>query len=123
MRNGSHHPVAVVDDDEAVRDSLRFLLETAGYSVATYGSAAQFLELAMPGDFSCLVLDQHMPDITGLQLAARLHCQGARLPIVLITGSPSPDLARVAHDAGVTRVMEKPLDDEALLAFVAAAQD
>ena len=68
MQNGSHRLVAVVDDDDAVRDSLRFLLEIAGYSVATYASAAQFLLDAPVDQLSCLVVDQHMPDQTGLQL-------------------------------------------------------
>ena len=84
--------VAVVDDDDAVRDSLRFLLEIAGYSVASYGSAAQFLHEAPIGELVCLVVDQHMPDQTGLQLVARLRAQGVTLPVALITGSPSADL-------------------------------
>jgi two-component system response regulator FixJ len=122
MHNGSHHVVAVVDDDEAVRDSLRFLLETAGYTVTTFGSAAQFLSEAEPDTLTCLVVDQHMPEQTGLQLAVLLRGQGSLLPIALITGSPSPDLLRRARDAGVARVLEKPLDDDALIAFVEGAR-
>jgi two-component system response regulator FixJ len=120
MHNGSH-PVAVVDDDDAVRDSLRFLLETAGFSVAVFGSAAQFLNEARPSDMKCLVVDQHMPDVTGLQLVTRLRSQGATLPIALITGSPSTELLRQAYELGVAKVMEKPLDDDALLDFIAQA--
>jgi DNA-binding NarL/FixJ family response regulator len=77
--------------DDAVRDSLQFLLETAGFSVATYNSAAQFLNEASPGHLACLLVDQHMPDVTGLQLVTRLRGQGVDFPIALITGSPSPD--------------------------------
>jgi two-component system, LuxR family, response regulator FixJ len=121
MPDACQPTVGVVDDDDAVRDSLRFLLETAGYSVATYGSAAQFLSAARPCDLSCLVVDQHMPELTGLQLVTRLRGQGATLPIVLITGSPSADLVRLAHEVGVASVLEKPLDDEALLDFVERA--
>jgi FixJ family two-component response regulator len=63
-------------------------------------------------------VDQHMPDQTGLQLVSSLREKGTQLPIALITGSPSPDLLRLAHELGVTKVMEKPLDDEALLRFI-----
>ena len=120
MPDACHPTVGVVDDDDAVRDSLRFLLETAGYSVATYGSASQFLS-ARPCGLSCLIVDQHMPELTGLQLVTRLRGQGTTLPILLITGSPSPDLVRLAHEVGVAKVLEKPLDDEALLGFVERA--
>jgi two-component system response regulator FixJ len=118
MHDGSHRLVAVVDDDDAVRDSLQFLLETAGFIVVTYHSAAQFLSDAKPCDLSCLVVDQHMPEQTGLQLIARLRDRGMMLPIVLITGSPSPDLVRRARDLGVASVLEKPLDDDLLLDFI-----
>jgi two-component system response regulator FixJ len=118
MCSGSHLTVAVVDDDDAVRDSLRFLLEAAGFVVATFGSAAQFLNEASFGDLSCLVVDQHMPGQTGLQLVNSLRSQGATLPVALITGSPSADLLRQASELGVARVMEKPLDDEVLLQFL-----
>jgi two-component system response regulator FixJ len=118
MCNGSPRTVAVVDDDDAVRDSLRFLLESAGFSVASFGSAAQFLNEASLDDLFCLVVDQHMPGQTGLQLINSLRSQGARLPVALITGSPSADLVRQAGELGVARVLEKPLDDEVLLHFL-----
>jgi two-component system, LuxR family, response regulator FixJ len=123
MQSGSRRLVAVVDDDDAVRDSLRFLLEIAGHSVATYGSAALFLRDAPVDDLLCLVVDQHMPDQTGLQLVSRLRSQGVTLPVALITGSPSPDMIRLARDLDVAEVLEKPLDDEVLLEFIARASD
>ena len=123
MRDAYHRLVAVVDDDDAVRDSLRFLLEIAGYSVASYGSAAQFLHEAPIGELVCLVVDQHMPDQTGLQLVARLRAQGVSLPVALITGSPSADLVRLARELSVAKVMEKPLDDDVLLDFIEHARD
>ena len=122
MHNGSHRVVGVVDDDDAVRDSLQFLLETAGFCVATYSSAAQFLNEAKPGNLACLLVDQHMPDLTGLQLVTRLRGQGVALPIALITGSPSPDLVRLANELGVASVLEKPLDEDVLLAFIECAR-
>jgi two-component system response regulator FixJ len=112
----------VVDDDDAVRESLQFLLETAGFCVIAYTSAAQFLNEAIPGDLACLLVDQHMPDLTGLQLITRLRAQGVTTPIALITGSPSPDLVRLARQLGVAKVLEKPLDDEVLLDFIEHAQ-
>ena len=118
MPDESRRLVGVVDDDDAVRDSLQFLLETAGLSVVTYSSAAQFLKEASLGDLACLVVDQHMPELTGLQLIARLRGQGVTLPIALITGSPSADLIRLARELGIAGVLEKPLDDAALLAFI-----
>ena len=123
MHDGSRRLVAVVDDDDAVRDSLRFLLEIAGYSVVIYGSAAQFLHEASLSEVDCLVVDQHMPDQTGLQLIAHLRAKGVTLPIALITGSPSADLIRQAHELNVAKVMEKPLDDDVLLDFIEHARD
>jgi FixJ family two-component response regulator len=120
MHNGSHRTVAVVDDDDAVRDSLQFLLEAAGVPVVTYGSAAQFLNEAAINDISCLVVDQHMPDKTGLQLVSCLRRRGTMLPVALITGSPSADLLRLASELGIAKVLEKPLDDEMLLQFIEA---
>ena len=118
MPDEARRLVGVVDDDEAVRDSLGFLLETAGLNVVTYSSAAQFLSDASLDDLACLVVDQHMPELTGLQLITRLRRQGVTLPIALITGSPSADLIRLARELGVAGVLEKPLDDAALLAFI-----
>jgi two-component system response regulator FixJ len=118
MHNGSHRRVAVVDDDDAVRDSLQFLLEAAGIPVVAFASAAQFLRDAPLDELSCLVVDQHMPEQTGLQLVASLRQRGTVLPIALITGSPSADLLRIARDLGIKKVLEKPLDDTTLLRFI-----
>jgi two-component system response regulator FixJ len=123
MRDGSDRLVAVVDDDDAVRDSLRFLLEIAGYPVAAYASAAQFMHEAPMDEIACLVVDQHMPDQTGLQLVSDLRTQGVTVPVALITGSPSPDLLRLAREIGVAHVFEKPLDDDVLLDFIGRSLD
>ncbi len=118
--DGRRPVVAVVDDDEAVRDSLRFLLETAGFEVTVFASASQFL--AAPTDSRvCLLLDQHMPQLTGLELLRCLQEHGRQLTVALMTGSPSPELTRRARELGAQAVLEKPLNDEALLRFVAAA--
>jgi two-component system response regulator FixJ len=110
--------VAVVDDDDAVRNSLRFLLETAGYDVLTFGSAGEFLASPDRRRPTCMLVDQHMPQVTGLDLVARIREIGSDLPIALITGSPSPELTRRASQLGMTDVLEKPLQEQALMEFV-----
>lgn len=113
--------VVVVDDDDAVRDSLRFLLETAGYDVLTFGSAGEFLSSPDVGEPACVLVDQHMPRITGLELVARLRETWPALPVALMTGSPSAELTRRAFELGVTDMLEKPLQEERLLQFVEQA--
>jgi FixJ family two-component response regulator len=111
--------VAIVDDDYAGRDSLRCLLEVVGYTVETFESAAQFLS----GDrenLACLILDHHMPHMTGLQLAENLRAEGAAIPILLITGSPSPTIVARATELGI-KVLKKPTGEEDLLHFIDAA--
>jgi FixJ family two-component response regulator len=110
--------VAVVDDDEAVRESLRFLLEIAGYQVATFPSGCDFLRTGTVYAAACLLVDQHMPQLTGLQLLRYLRESGNKTPVALMTGSPSVDLTRQAHDLGAAEVLEKPLADEVLFRFV-----
>lgn len=118
MEDGHRPIVAVVDDDEAVRDSLRFLLETAGFDVHTFESACKFLAAGGQDDRLCLLLDQHMPRVTGLDLLRRLRENGRDLPVALMTGSPSPELARRALELGAAEILEKPLTEEDLLRFV-----
>ena len=105
--------VAIVDDDDAVRDSLRFLLEVIGHPVETFASAAEFEEAEMQR-LACLILDHHMPEVTGLELVERLQVDGLGIPIVLITGSPPPAIAARAAELGI-RVLAKPVTDEDLL--------
>ena len=111
--------VAIVDDDPAVLDSLKFLLEVLGFEVTTYTSAHAFLDrgAARP---ACLILDQHMPGMTGLELVQRLQEQRSGIPVLLITGSPSPAIVRRAALLGVEKVLEKPPDEADLLNFVNA---
>lgn len=111
--------VAVVDDDDAVRNSIRFLLEMANYTVRAYNSPARLLTDGWDS-LDCLVVDQHMPGITGLEVLTRLRGEGAGLPAVLITGSISADLERRAVELGA-RVLVKPLVEDDLLAFIAQA--
>jgi FixJ family two-component response regulator len=111
--------VAVVDDNDAVRDSIRFLLEVAGHSVEVFASAAEFLK-AEVGRFACLLLDQQMPHMTGLDLAAQLRADGVAIPIALMTGSATPALQARADELKIRCVLEKPLIADGILAFVRA---
>jgi two-component system, LuxR family, response regulator FixJ len=108
--------IAVVDDDSAVCDSLRFLLEVMGYVVETFQSAAAFLSADLR-KIGRLILDHHMPKMTGLELAEKLRADNVRLPILLITGLPSPDVVARAGVLGI-RVLEKPPSEEDLLDFI-----
>jgi two-component system response regulator FixJ len=111
--------IAIVDDDAAVLDSLRFLLEVSGHRVAIYRSAADFLAGCHRGA-ECMIVDQHMPQMTGLELIARLNGEPMRRHIMLITGSLSPAITERAAALGVAKVLEKPPGDNELLDFVNA---
>ena len=112
--------IGIVDDDQAVRDSLRFLLEVVGHPVETFASAAEFLS-AERRDLACLILDHHMPHMSGLQLAEKLHADRSTIPILLITGSPSPAIVARAAQLDIS-VLEKPPDEDGVLDFINAAQ-
>lgn len=111
--------VTIVDDDPAVLDSLKFLLGLSGYDVGIYNSATEFLKDS-PSRSACLILDQHMPQMTGLELAAHLRHGGNFLPILLITGAPTAAIIARAAKLGIEKVMEKPPNHEELLSFLEA---
>ena len=117
MSEAKRQPIAVVDDDDAVRDSLRFFLETLDHPVVTFASGHEFLAQDNAG-LACLILDHHMPEMTGLQLAEHLHARGSRLPILLITGLPSPSIVARASELGIERVLEKPPNEDDVLEFI-----
>jgi FixJ family two-component response regulator len=121
MTEAERRTGAIVDDDYGVLDSFRLLLEVIGYPVEIFASAAEFLR-ANVQHFACLILDHHMPNMTGLELARRLRADGEVIPILLITGSPSLTLTASAAELGIERVLEKPLNDEDLLDFVNSTQ-
>lgn len=121
MQEQRRRLVGLVDDDTAVCDSLRFLLEAAGFRVVAFRSAEEFLAAADLAALSCLLLDQHMPNISGLELLQRLPLATHNLPVALMTGSPSPLLTQQARASGATAVLEKPLAELELFAFIDAA--
>jgi two-component system response regulator FixJ len=108
-------PVLVVDDDEAVRRSLKFALELEGLDVRLYEDGAELLRDGALPRTGCLVVDHWMPDMDGLELVERLRDRDVALPAILITARPTGDLRRRASRAGFRGVVEKPLEDGALL--------
>jgi len=113
--------VHVIDDDDAVRDSLEFLLRTAQISVRTYDSASAFLDLLPTVQPGCIITDVRMPDISGIDLLRRLQDLGVRTPVIVITGHGDVPLAVEAMKIGALDFFEKPFEDEALLAAVRSA--
>jgi two-component system response regulator FixJ len=113
--------VHIVDDDEAVRDSLAFLLSTEGLEVRTYESALQLLDGARALAPGCIVTDVRMPGMSGLDLVRRLKELSIAIPIVVMTGHGDVPLAVEAMKAGVTDFIEKPFDDDAMICAVRAA--
>lgn len=115
--------VHIIDDDEAMRDSLVFLLDTAGHRVRASASAEAFLKTLPDPTLGCVVTDIRMPDMTGLDLVKALKASGYDYPVIVITGHGDVALAVDAMKAGVVDFIEKPFDDEALLAAISVAFD
>jgi len=113
--------IYVVDDDEALRDSLRWLLESAGYRVTAYSTPQRFLAAYRPGAASCLVLDVRMPGLTGLELQQELNRRAQPLPIIFITGHGDVPMAVEALKSGAFHFLEKPFNDSQLLELIERA--
>ena len=113
--------VHVIDDDEALRDSLTFLLRTARLDVKSYPSAAAFLEALPEANPSCVITDVRMPGMSGIDLLRRLRERKISVPVIVITGHGDIPLAVEAMRIGATDFLEKPFDDEVLIASVRAA--
>ncbi|HEY0832474.1 MAG TPA: response regulator, partial [Azospirillum sp.] len=105
--------VFVVDDDDAVRDSLQVLLECAGFRVESFASPADFLASDAPRRAGCLLVDVRMPEMSGLEVQERLAGAGHALPVIVMTGHADVPLAVRAMKAGAVDFVEKPFDDEA----------
>ncbi len=113
--------VAVIDDDIDVGDVLGGLLETMGYQVETYRSGMDFLSDAHFDRLACLIVDQNMPLMTGLQMIETLTSRGVSIPALLITGIHDADVERKAASLGVMTVLEKPMSHHELLRFVSVS--
>jgi two-component system, LuxR family, response regulator FixJ len=113
--------IFVVDDDETLRGSLRWLLESLKLNVQTYASAHEFLSTYDPVQPGCLLLDVRMPEISGLQLQDMLKKRRIRIPIIIITGHSDVSMAVRAMKAGALDFIEKPFNDQELLECVQRA--
>ena len=113
--------VHVIDDDEALRDSLTFLLRTARLDVQSYPSATAFLEALPEANLSCVITDVRMPGMSGIDLLRRLRERKISVPVIVITGHGDIPLAVEAMRIGAIDFLEKPFDDKVLIASVKAA--
>jgi two-component system response regulator FixJ len=114
--------VHIVDDDEAVRQSLAFLLSTAGVPVRVYDSATSFLDALPSLQSGCLITDVRMPDLTGIELLQHLKAKSIDLPVIVITGHGDIPLAVEAMKSGAVDFIEKPFAEESILKAVEAAR-
>ena len=113
--------VHLIDDDEAVRQALAFLLATAGHAVRVYESAESFLLAPPAGAAGCIVSDVRMPGIDGLTLLKRLSEIGVAMPVIIMTGHADIPMAVEAMKSGAVDFIEKPFDDEVLLSAIRTA--
>ncbi len=115
--------VHLIDDDDGVRQSLAFLLATAGLAVRVYESGAAFLDTLGNLQPGCIVSDVRMPGIDGLELQRRLKALSVHLPVIIMTGHADVPMAVEAMKAGAVDFIEKPFDDELLLSAIRVALD
>jgi two-component system, LuxR family, response regulator FixJ len=113
--------VHVIDDDEAVRQSIEFLLRTSGVTARTYDSASAFLDVLPTIESGCIITDVRMPEISGIELLRRLGEMRIRIPVIVITGHGDVPLAVEAMKNGAIDFLEKPFEDELLLGSVRSA--
>jgi FixJ family two-component response regulator len=113
--------IAIVDDDDVVREAMKSLMRSLGYNASTFGSAEEFLKSEQVSNTSCLITDVYMPGLSGLDLQDRLSARGHRIPIIFITGQPD-DVARTrAMNAGAVGFLSKPITLDPLTACLDAA--
>lgn len=117
----SEDVVHVIDDDDAVRDSISFLLSTSKIAVETHESAVEFLRILPRIGSGCIVTDIRMSSISGMDLIRQLRERGAKMPVIVVTGHGDVPLAVEAMRLGAADFIEKPFDDEVLLAAIRGA--
>ena len=113
--------MVIVDDDDAVRDSVGILLEAHGLRVRDFASGAEFLKSDAHSGMCCLVIDYHMPGMTGIEVVQELQRLGRSFPTILITGLSDETITRNALSAGIMAILEKPPPDDVLMDTVRAA--
>jgi FixJ family two-component response regulator len=118
MTNQQEATVFVVDDDPAIRKSLRWLIESVGLKVQTYELASEFLERYSPDRPGCLVLDVRIPGMSGLELQEKLRARGYDIPVIIVSGYGDVPMAVRAMKAGAVDFLEKPVSDQVLLDYI-----
>ena len=113
--------IAIVDDDEAMRDALCELVQVMGFSTEAFDCAAAFLANHAPGRFDCLITDVRMPGMDGIDLQRRLRALGSAMPVVMITSAPDRAGRARALEDGACAYLAKPVDDNALLGHLRSA--
>ncbi len=113
--------IFIVEDDDATRDSLRLLLEAEGFEAAEFAAGRPFLDAVRPVKGDCLILDIHMPGMSGLEVLEELRRRGERLPTIIVSAHADPATRNRALASGALAVMEKPPGVDELLAFVRTA--
>jgi FixJ family two-component response regulator len=108
--------IAVIDDDEAVCESTRFLLETHDFEVSTYLNGSEFLR-DNPA-VACVIVDYQMPRLNGFEFVSQLRISGSLVPIIMITATPDPAIEKRAAELGISRVLQKPLSNRVLMQAV-----
>jgi two-component system, LuxR family, response regulator FixJ len=113
--------IYVIDDDEALRDSLKFLLDSSGFGVTLFDNAQSFLDV-LPGlAFGCVVSDIRMPGLDGIELLKRMKAQQSRFPVLIMTGHGDVPLAVEAMKLGAVDFLEKPFEDDRLTTMIESA--
>jgi FixJ family two-component response regulator len=115
--------IAIVDDDELMRDALRGLLKEAGVPACVFASAEELLESGQQHQAACLIADIRLPGMSGLDLQARLNADRISIPIIFITAHGDEQLRIQALRSGAVEFLAKPFDDEVLLDHVRVALD
>jgi FixJ family two-component response regulator len=113
--------ISIIDDDESVREAIESLLKSAGYGVALYGSAEEFLNSRPRHDLTCLVLDVRMPGMSGLELQRQLAAANRAIPIIFISAHSDESARARALAAGAIDFLQKPFSEEALLDAINAS--
>jgi two-component system response regulator FixJ len=120
MEQTNARTILLVDDDQALRNSLEFILGIEGYTVRAYGRGRELLDDPDLPSQGCMVIDQRLPDIDGLKVISALRARAVRLPAILITTNPNAAIRRSAEEANVT-IVEKPLITGTLFQQIGAA--
>jgi FixJ family two-component response regulator len=113
--------IAIVDDDELMRNALQGLLKSVGLPARTFASAEEFLQSGQQDQTACLIADIRMPGMSGLELQAKLNAARCRIPTIFITAHGDSKMRMQALRAGAVEFLAKPFDDEVLLGNVRAA--